>query len=137
MLSHRKRGAALLSIWTFFGCSFVAFFLPFGALWLRQLICLAAALVSYPFFFLRLCSARITVTQKEFSISRGILLIRKKKLPLRFLTGITIFSSPLQRLFGVCTLSLYTNGNSVVLFSLDRDYARQLYDSLQQGGAFL
>lgn len=135
MHTHTKRGAALLAAWVFIGCGLIAFFLPFGSALLRLAVSFAAALLSFPFFFLRLSSARFTVKEKEFCVARGVLFLRKKRLPIRYLTGLSIFRTPLQRVFGLCTLTLYASGSSIVLFCLDDTYARALYTQLVKGGA--
>ncbi|MDO5601531.1 MAG: PH domain-containing protein [Oscillospiraceae bacterium] len=135
MLTHKKRGAALLSIWLFLACGLIAFFLPLGSGLLRLACCLGAAALSYPLFFLRLASARATADGKELCVTRGVLFLRKKRLSLRYLTGLSIWRTPLQRLFGLCSLAVYASGSAVVLFCVDAQQGAQLYALLQKGGA--
>lgn len=84
---------------------------------------------------LRRIDYSIEVRDRECVISRGILLRSIVKLPRRYITAVTDFSTPLSRAFGVGVLVLCSSGRFTILIGLSLSDIAALRELLRESGA--
>lgn len=137
-LKASRRGAAVVALWvTIFGAVICLLFALLGAapgfilcifLTFCVLAIVVAARVSTCFFR---CGAH------HVTLRRGLLFLTTQRIPLRFISGCSVWRTPLERLSGTCVFTLYTSGSFAAVFGLRYSEALMLAQKLgglQEGG---
>ena len=77
---------------------------------------------------------RVRVSGREFSVERGFFYRTLRRVPLRSVTGVWTFSTPLGRLLGACGMIVFTSGATVILIGLSPADSERLQTALLTGG---
>ncbi len=127
-----RRGAAIVGLWAF-GASCLMAYLLAGFAWLPGLMWLCAALsvTALPAY---LASAQLRCGAHHLTLRRGRVLSTVRRMPLRFITGCSIWATPLQRMTGTCVLVVHTSGVTTLVPGVRRSDAERLAAHLSQGG---
>lgn len=80
--------------------------------------------------WLRWHHAFVQLTRLEVRVRTGWLYIRTRRLPRTYITGLSIFQLPPQRLARVCCVVVYAAGQTLLLPVLSLDAARALENAL-------
>ncbi len=81
----------------------------------------------------RLGSLRGRVRAGELSVSRGVLFQTTRRMPTRFISGVTRLETPLLRRFHASLVVVHSPAGALLLPALDADDARRLESALTGG----
>lgn len=131
-LAATRRGAAVVGLWGLAAfCIASALVRGFAYLPVLTWLCAALSVTALPAY---LASARLRCGEHHLTLRRGRFLLTIRRIPLRFVTGCTIWASPLQRMTGTCVLVVHTSGSMTVVPGVRRSEAERLAARLSQGG---
>ena len=131
--SVSRRGAAVISLW--FVLVGAAVSLPFWKNYFVNtfLFFFAYSALCLCLLTLHFASCTVRVGAHHITVRRGVLFLRTRRLPLRFVAGCHVLRSPLQRLTGTCCISLYAAGSFTFVAGAPFAKAEQLATLLTQG----
>ena len=132
-ISPSRRGLAVLYLWLLLLGALVGAFVFWqslrGGLVFLCLFAGGAAL----YVFVRLGSLVVRVAGGELRADCGVLFLRLRSWPLRYLAGVSRFDTPLLRLAGCCLVLVHFSGGAMLLAPLDARDAGALCAAMEAG----
>ncbi|MCR4781313.1 MAG: PH domain-containing protein [Lachnospiraceae bacterium] len=74
---------------------------------------------------------RAKFTDDEIAVREGFIFIKEKIVPIERLQKIVIKTGPLDRMFDMTKLEVYTSGGAITIRFMEEDRAREIGDSLR------
>ena len=130
-----RKGAMLAALWLTGLFGVCGFLLWLFWNWLAALVVfLCGTLASVGLALLHQLGYRVRVSGRDFSVERGFFYRTLRRVPLRSVTGVWTFSTPLGRLLGACGMVVFTSGATVILIGLSPADSERLQTALLTGG---
>lgn len=130
----KKNACVTVFFWALVLSCAAFFFIPFKDIFWQIVSPFLFSGAMCGIFAVRFSTVRIEIRQRELYFKRGFLFLQQKRLPIRFISGLHILQTPLQRILGQCTLIIFTSGSFSLFVGLDRDDAAVMYQQLLNGG---
>ncbi|MEG2053460.1 MAG: PH domain-containing protein [Oscillospiraceae bacterium] len=130
MFRIKKTSSFIVTCWVLILLAIIFFFIPFKDFFTPFFLWLGLGLFVGSILWLHSGTVKLEVRERELYFERGILILQSKRLPLRYITGLYILRTPLQRLFKQCTVVICSAGSFSFFIGFNISDVNVLFDKL-------